>query len=251
MRLFRKKQKEHFLDKYKGYNPVQSWGELVKHVQWIKTYTDIQVDTIMEIGANFAQDADWLAEQFNASPENIWIFEAHPEIFAAIRKIHPKFNAFNNAVFDKEQDMTFNMYPLTVSNTGCSSLLEMADASLPTNFGAGNASGQGTRPYAVKSIRMDNFMNAHKIKGVDFLKLDAEGVNYEVLLGFCDRLKDVKCIHTESEQYDNLAYKGQKENFTRIKSLLEKAGFEMVFFQKSYSQADSFWVRKDTLKKIY
>jgi FkbM family methyltransferase len=203
----------------------------------------------MEIGANFAQDANYLAEKFGINPENVWVFEAHPEMYDAIKKIHPKFKAFNYAVFDKEQEMIFNMYSLgSVQNMGLSSLLEIVDVSLPLNCGETTVQ---AHPYAIKSVRMDNFMDEYRIKEVDFLKLDVEGVNYEVLLGFGDRLKDVKCIHTESEQYDNLAYKRQKENWTKIKKLLEKANFEMTYFQKSYSQADSFWVRKDVIKKLY
>lgn len=243
-------KKERFWKKYAGYNPVRSCDELDKHISWVNTYTNINVNVIMEIGANFAQDADYLAQNFKVAPENVWVFEAHPDIFAAIRKIHPRFNAFNNAVFDTEKDLIFNMYRLeVVKNTGVSSLLKMSENSLPTNCGAG-VSAQ-TQPCQVRSIRMDSFMAAHKITNVDFLKLDAEGVNYQVLQGFGNRLKDIKCIHTESEQYDNLAYEGQKENWTSIKELLENNGFEMTFFQKSYSQADSFWVRKNMIKRVY
>lgn len=243
-------RRDKFWDKYEGYNPVRSCDELDKHISWVKTYTDIRVDVIMEIGANFAQNADYLAQNFNTAPENVWVFEAHPDIFAAICKIHPRFNTFNNAVFDSEEELAFNMYRLeSVKNTGVSSLLKMSENSLPTNCGAGGSA--KTQPCQVRSIRMDSFMGIHKIANIDFLKLDAEGVNYQVLLGFGDRLKDVKCIHTESEQYDNLAYEGQKENWSLIKKLLETSGFEMTYFQKSYSQADSFWVRKDMIKRIY
>jgi len=236
-----------FWDKYKGYNPVHSCNDLLPFVDWIKTYTNIDVQTIMEIGANFCQDSDFLSIQFGVKPENVWCFEAHPEIFAATKKIHPKFNIFNNAVFNEEKDMVFNMYPIECTNSGVSSLLHLTKKSLKVS-GVDNFE---TKPYNIHSIRMDNFMNEHHIQSVDFLKLDAEGVNYEVLQGFGSRIKDIKVIHTESEICDNLAYDGQKENFSKIKELLESNGFEMVYYKKYYSQADSVWVKKDTLKKFY
>lgn len=245
--MFFKKHKGSFWDKYQGYNPVHSCLGLDSHIDWVKTYTNIDVQTIMEIGANFCQDSDYLSMIFGVKPENVWCFEAHPEIFAAAKKIHPNFNIFNNAVFNVEKDMVFNMYPIDCVNTGVSSLLKLVQKSLDVS-GVGKFT---TRPYNVKSIRMDNFMDAHNIKSIDFLKLDAEGVNYEVLQGFGSRIQDIKVIHTESEICDNLAYENQQENFTKIKALLESNGFEMVFYQKYYSQADTLWVRKDTLKKFY
>ena len=249
MKLFKKLLKN---DKYKGYNPAGNPQELIQFVDWIKTYSNLNVKTIMEIGANFGQDSDFLSEKFDTDPKNVWVFEAHPEIYNAIKKIHPNFNSFNNAVFNKEETMTFNMYPLDAckSNSGCSSLLKQKKESLPANFG-GKENVSKTKEYKVKSIRMDNFMKEHNIKSIDFLKLDAEGVNYEVLESFGKRIKDVKAIHTESEQYSNLAYDKQKESWTPIKKLLEKNGFELIYFQKYYSQADSFWIRKDLIKKIY
>ena len=245
-KLFKKHKKSNFWDKYKGYNPVRSIGGLTSHIEWIKTYTNISVHTIMEIGANFAQDADYLCEKFNCNAENVWVFEAHPDIYNAIKKIHPKFNAFNYAVYNCEKEMNFNFYPLEkIENTGVSSLLTIP------KYISDKRGGVKTQTCTVQAIRMDNFLNTHNISSIDFLKLDVEGVNYEVLEGFGKRIKDICAIHTESEIMDNTAYVNQKENFSKIQKLLQENNFEMVFFQKYYDQADSFWVRKDLLKKFY
>lgn len=45
--------------------------------------------------------------------------------------------------------------------------------------------------------RGDDYMNENKVESVDFLKIDTEGFEYEVVRGFSDRLKDVKLIQFE------------------------------------------------------
>lgn len=233
MKLFNKKHDKK-MDKYAGYNPASTGREMQQFVDWIKEWSRLEVHNIMEIGANFAQNADYLARQFGVSDDNVWVFEARPQICDAIKKIH-KFNAFNYAVFNKEQQLEFNAIDInTAKNTGVSSLL------------TDNTANEATIKVKVQTIRMDKFLEEHNIKEVDFLKLDAEGCNFEVLEGFGKRLNDVKAIHIEAEHV-HYAYK-QNVLFPKIEELLKKFGFEMIYFQRYTSQSDSFWVKKEYIK---
>jgi len=218
-------------NKYQGYFPASTGKEMAQFVDWIKNWSRLKVKNIFEIGANFAQDADYLKEKFNVQPNNVYVFEAHPDIYNAIKKIHD-FNAFNYAVYNTEKEITFNVLPIDASNTGLSSILPLKNVA--------------TQEIKVQSIRIDKFMEKHNIKEIDFLKLDVEGCNYEVLEGFGNRLKDVKSIHIEAEHTD-FAY-GNNKLFISIQSLLENNGFEMVYFQRYTSQSDSFWVQKEFIK---
>ena len=221
------------LDKYQGYKPASNGCEMQQFVDWVNNFSTLVVKNIFEIGANFAQDAEYLALKFGVEPENVYVFEAHPDIYRAITKIH-KFNAYNYAVFNKNTELTFNILPITESNTGLSSILTRND--------------KNTVPITLPAIRMDAFMNEHNISKIDFLKLDVEGCNWEVLDGFGDRLKDINAIHVEAEHQP--IYNEGKHFFEDIKELLLANNFEMVYFQRSITQSDSFWIQKKFLKKI-
>lgn len=222
--------------KYRGYKPAGRFGEsLQPFVDWIKHNTTLEVRNIFEIGANFGQDADFLMHSFKISPKQVYVFEAHPEIYKAITKLH-KFNAYNYAVFNEEKNMAFNIVPLNSSNTGISSIFGLKD--------------NETKEVLIQSIRMDHFMDNNKIDRIDFLKLDVEGASYEVLEGFGDRLKDVQSMHIEAEHEESV-FQGAVKLFDDISKLLKRNGFEMIYFQRILSvQSDSFWVKRDILKGI-
>lgn len=228
----KKKKTDKRLQKYQGYKPASNGCEMRQFVDWIKNWSTLQVKNIFEIGANFAQDAEYLALGFEVPSENVYVFEAHPDIYDVITKIH-KFNAYNYAVFNQTREIIFNVLPITEANTGLSSIL--------------NLQNRETKPVKVPAIRMDDFMNEHGIQKIDFLKLDVEGCNWEVLDGFGDRLKDVNAVHVEAEHQSN--YQEKNHLFDDIRNILIKNGFEMVFFQRYVSQSDSLWIQKKFLKK--
>ena len=203
-------------------------------MNWIKKYSNsLTVKNIFEIGANFAQDADFLSQEFNISPKNVYVFEAHPDLYKAITKLH-QFNAYNYAVYNENKEINFNILPINVQNTGLSSIL--------------NLTKYDTNSVKVKAVRMDTFMQEHDISNIDFLKLDVEGCNFEVLEGFGDRLSDIKCIHLEAEHALYIDYKEKNYLYTDIERLLKKNGFELVFFQRYTLQSDSFWVQKQFVR---
>jgi hypothetical protein len=71
------------LQKYRGYKPaggLRLGYKMQRYIDFVKQGTNIIVKNIFEIGANFAQDADYLMEQFGLNPKDVYVFEAHPEI---------------------------------------------------------------------------------------------------------------------------------------------------------------------------
>jgi FkbM family methyltransferase len=219
--------------KYGKYKPAGGMGDKLQiYIDYVKNGTNIKVENVFEIGANFAQDADYLMEQFDLTPNDIYVFEAHPEIYDAIKKIH-KFNAFNVAVFNSDQELEFNIFPLTHINTGWSSL-----------FGAGWSSlfGNTGEKIKIEAIRMDNFMIKNNIKTIDFLKIDVEGATYHVLEGFGERIKDIKCMQIEAEHNEWAVI-----TYEKIAELLTANDFELVHFfrNNSMKQSDSFWIKRE------
>lgn len=196
--------------------------------EMIKRQTNLNVENIFEIGANYGQDAAGLAKYFNVAPQNVYTFEARPDYCPYIRDTYG-FNVFNNAVFNREMEIEFNAVSLP-HNSGVSSIYKK------------DKSWDGDEKIIhVPAIRMDEFMCTHKIKHIDFLKLDVEGANWEVLDGFGNRLGDVRAIHIESEHVP--VWRGQKL-WGDIRQKLESAGFEMIYFERKFVQSDSVWVQK-------
>lgn len=226
----RSKFKDRVGKKYEGLN-LPNYGEAMFEVaNYIKNWTKIKPEIIFEIGANFGQDSDVLMEIFKLSPENIYAFEAHPEIFREMQRIQP-FKCYNYAVFNENKDITFNIVDTSYRNTGISSISTLPDVE--------------TKPVTVEAIRMDKFLNDNNINSIDFLKLDAEGYTYEILEGFGDKINNIKSMHIEAEHAeDGIAH----YLFPDIEKFLNNQGFIMVQFNRMANQSDSLWVKKEFLK---
>ncbi len=223
-----KTYKEDVQDKYKGYTPASNGISMYPFAEWIKNNSTIDVEIIFEIGANFGQDAEYLAQYFGVKDEKVFLFEAHPELCEVMRKLH-NYNVFHNAVYNENKEMTFYITPLDIPNTGMSSLFNRADI-------------MDKKAITVDSIRMDQFMEEHNIPYIDFLKLDVEGCNHEVLEGFGDRLKDIKAIHLEAEHVP--LWHENNKLFKDSEQLLKNYDFEMIYFSRARRQSDSFWIQK-------
>ena len=209
------------------------------YVDLVERFCNYKPKNIFEIGANYAQDAEFLRKIFGINENNVYVFEPHPQIFAEIKKMY-NFNAYQLAVSNQNGRARFNAIDIKnneYKNSGISSLRD----GLTTNK-------KNFISVDVEMIRMDDFIEKNKIKEIDFLKLDVEGMNYEVLEGFGEKLSIVKAIQTEGEykQY----WQGQKL-YKEMADLLEKNNFKLVYFMLSNDgiQSDSFWIQDNYLKK--
>jgi FkbM family methyltransferase len=198
-----------------------------------------QPTNIFEIGANYAQDAEYLRKRFKLTPSDVFVFEPHPEIISAVKSLY-SFRSYDVAVANYNGTAKFNAIDVSNNeyrNSGISSLREGLTTN-PSNF----------YQLDVTVIRMDEFIERHDIKNIDFLKIDVEGVNYDVLLGFGEKLSCVKCIQIEGER---IQYWAGQHLYDETERLLKQNDFELVYFLLSGDgvQSDSFWVRKPYLAK--
>ena len=214
--------------------PASSGDSMMQFAGWIRNYSSLTPCNVFEIGANLGQDAEVLRREFGLEAKDIWVFEPHPECYRFIREQY-SFNAFDIAISDVDGKHEFNAIDLSKNdNSGISSLLR------DTLRDAGDF-----RMIEVSTKRMDTFMRENGIRDIGFLKLDAEGYNYEILEGFGSCITNVACIHVEAEHEE--IWQGQK-TYEDIADLLLKKGFELVFFQRYMSQSDSFWVRREFIR---
>ena len=161
-------------------------------IEWVKTYSTLEPKNVFEIGANMGQDAEALKDGFGLRAKDVWTFEPHPLLDDYIKKTY-NFHQFAYAVSNTSGKVEINVIdPRKNANSGISSVRRHLDVP-EDNF----------IKVEVPSIRMDDFMASHYIDTIDFLKLDVEGLNYEVLQGFGSRIVDVQAIHVESEHEES------------------------------------------------
>jgi len=206
----------------------------------IEEFTGTIPTSFFEVGANFAQDAAYLAKKWQLSSGNVVVFEPHPLIVEKVRNRYD-FLVVPKAVSNVNGRLQFNAVKLeNTSNSGISSLLphivnDEADNDL----------------IEVEVIRLDDFAAANSWAKIDFLKIDVEGLTYEVLEGLGNFLENVGCIQIETEYI--AVWKDQRTQ-SEVYKLLEENHFQLIdhFTQMDGVQSDSLWIREDlVIHKIY
>jgi hypothetical protein len=77
----------------------------------------------------------------------------------------------------------------------------------------------------VPTIRLDTFLNQMAIDHVDYLKIDAQGHDLEVVRSLGERIKDIKKVKLEATISAVPQYKGSNNNLTEVMSFMEGQGF--------------------------
>ncbi|WP_100753534.1 FkbM family methyltransferase [Vibrio salilacus] len=217
---------------------VSDGTSMQQYVELIEKFCNFTPKNIVEIGANFAQDAEFLRQSFKLNEKDVFVFEPHPQIFQEIKNRY-NFNNYELAVSNTTGRARFNAIDIQGNEYGNSGISSLRDG-LTTNK-------KNFVDVDVEMIRMDDFLKENAINEIDFLKVDVEGMNYEVLEGFGEDLNKVKIIQTEGEykQY----WKGQKL-YRDMEEYLTKRGFLLVDFKLSVDgvQSDSLWIQRGYIK---
>ena len=80
--------------------------------------------------------------------------------------------------------------------------------------------------FKIKILKLDDYFIQNNIQNVDFLKIDTEGYEYEILLGLEKKIKLVNIIMFE-HHYDNMIEK--EYTFTDINNLLVSNNFTKIY----------------------
>lgn len=213
---------------------VSDGRTMARYADLVERFCSFKPSNVFEIGANYAQDAEYLRKRFGLKESDVYVFEPHSAIIKAIRKLY-NFNSYDFAISNHNGRAVFHAIDIAnneYKNSGISSLKK----GLTTDS-------RNFIDIDVEVVRMDAFIQKNKIEAIDFLKLDVEGANYEVLEGFGSELSRVKSIQVEGEY---LPYWEGQKLYWDIEQLLRQNDFELVDFLLSADgvQSDSFWVQK-------
>jgi FkbM family methyltransferase len=190
-----------------------------------------QATNVLEIGSRDGYHADYLKKMFNIPDNKVFIVDAHPDCAKLIRSEHPNYRVIEVAITQNRGIVSFNaIQNLDLGGLGASSILSRKDG--PVIF--------------------ENWINVIAIKGSDLLelinereydlvKIDVEGLTYEVLESFSHSLGKIKMIHTEAEYFE--IWKGQKL-YSDLCDLLTRRGFKEAYrVEMLDGQCDTVWYR--------
>lgn len=166
---------------------------------------------------------------FNYACRNpsLQVYAFEPNLRAAIRLMGHVSNyiVIPMAVAEQDGHSEFHINRFTEA----SSLLPMSEESRKTWIGGEGLAVESTT--IVSTVRLDTFMQLAGIEKVDYLKIDAQGMDLAVLRSVGSRLADVAKITIEVALSPTPLYIGAASKLETV-CFLQEAGFELLQTEK-------------------
>jgi FkbM family methyltransferase len=160
-------------------------GGLVNQVTTILSNNNISEINYIDIGANVGKVYDLLSNQMEV--KNSWLIEASPTLYKYLEKKfkkQKKIKTYNYAVFNQNGFVDFD-----------ESSLEYQIKNQNEGFNLGLSSiGTYINPKRVESIKISDFSKDKKkiLEKVNFIKIDTESVDFEILEDLLTVVDDFK-----------------------------------------------------------
>ena len=178
-----------------------------------------------DVGANNGKSMIHYAEDYN---NIVYAFEPARELAAALRcrmMQNPNYYIIEKAVADYQGKSTFHL--AARGDWGSSSLnhfSENLDKTWP-----GITCFQVTDSYEVEVIRLEDFVVENQIHEIEYLHIDVQGKDLEVLMGLGSKISIVKAGVIEMPiSHQTKLYKDQKYLMDDAKIFLEENGFQIL-----------------------
>ena len=214
-----------------------------KKYSFLRNNISKNIDIFIDIGAHHGDTIREFLQIF--SIKRIFAFEPSNENFKKLKS--------NVSKIENNFSVKIKIYPLGVGKeSGILSLNEIADG-VSNTFNDLNINSKylkkkkiittlfGIKKFirnkvATKIITLKNLIAEEKIEKIDFIKIDTEGFEFNILLGLEEEIKRVQFILFE-HHYDNMILKNYK--FNDIHKLLNDNGFKKIYktkmpFRKSF-----------------
>lgn len=171
----------------------------------------LEAPVVIDIGANVGF---FSLAAFSRYPKaEVHAFEPHPFNFEVLQKYKDhyssyKWNIYDMAISDSNGHIKLNTSTLDGFSTMTSTVANKAKH----------------HSFEKKSVRLDTFLKDKNIKKVDYLKMDCEGSEYDILYALSKETFDmiqVICLETHLEKENN-------QNNKSMASFLKGHGFKLV-----------------------
>jgi len=178
---------------------------------------------IFEIGVNTGSDTQPLLDKYPT--HTYYGFEPTRELVS--QALWPKFNDPRVNIIPMAVDIedgfkTFNI--AGQGDWGCSSLYEF-DEKIHEKW-ENRSDFKMTHSYPVPCMRLETFIEVFKIEGdIDYMWIDAQGNDYNVLLSMGHYINDLKAGRLECA-YTVELYQGTGNNLSNVTKYLDFCGFK-------------------------
>lgn len=199
--------------------------------------------TYIEVGANWGKDTD----RFVKEDSRVYCFEPAQELYIELwrkYKDNPNVMVLPFAVDLESSIKKFNVQGQY--DWGCSSLYEYNDKLDEKWPNRPSDEFIFTHSYNVFTIRLDQFFKLYNITEVDFLWIDAQGNDLNVLKSAGDMIKIVKEGICEAAGACHL-YKNVDNSANSIKDYLLQKDFEIYYGNLESPELDISFIRKNTV----
>ncbi len=162
-------------------------------------------------------------EQARSNPDLI-VYAFEPDVSVASHRyaLLDNFIVIPMAVSDRDGFRQFHVN----SNDRTSSLLPLDHNAMQGWRGVSKL--RTVQRLTVPTIRLDSFLNAMRIESVEYLKIDAQGHDLEVVRSLGDRIGDVAELRVEACATAQPMYSGAHNSVNNIIAFMQAQGFELL-----------------------
>ena len=209
-----------------------------KILNFLKKNDHNQFNTVFDIGAHKGESIDLFIKNFNIN--KIYSFEASPINFNRLKEktekminkdvsLQTKIIIENIAIGSKNEKSKLKQ--ITESSSSTLSNINLDSKYFNKKKILLNFLSKKNYFYdiEVEVKTLEYYLDHKKINIIDFLKIDTEGFEYQVLLGLKKKIKDVKLILFE-HHYDDMIKK--EYTFREINFLLKSNNFMQIYKSK-------------------
>ena len=213
------------------YNLIEDNFHLWRIKRFLSRHIFLKDPIIFDIGSHRGK----LVKLMNGLYENssFYCFEPNKSMNASLQKIGKNVKVFNYAVGQKNGEQKILISKIDLTHT--LSKINKDSLYLKIKNFVITKSEEKVVYKKIEVISLKNFCKIQKIKCIDFLKVDVEGYEYEVLKGAKEIIKNVKFIMLEVQKNDMYANysKNKIENFLKKNNfiLIKSFDFPLMFFK--------------------
>ena len=213
------------------YNFFENYIHLKRIRRFLSRKVFLKEPIIFDVGSHEGKVVKLMNNQYKNA--KIYCFEPNKLMNSTLKKVGKNIKVFNYALGKKNEEKKILINKIDLTNT--LSKINKNSLYLKIKNTILNKSINDNNYEKIKVISLKHFCYTKKIKFIDFLKIDVEGFEYNVLLGAKDMIKNVRFIMLEVQKnnmYSNYSKQKiekflKKNNFILIKSF----NFPFMFFE--------------------
>ena len=200
-----------------------------KLIKFLKNERMLTLENFIDVGGHYGETIFLFNKNFNI--KNIYSFEASPINFKILNKKieklnHNKIKIYNIALGQHIDELEFNQSSESQSSTFLKINTRSKYLARKKKYLFLKDNEYFLKTFKVKIITLQSFIKNNLINKIDFLKIDTEGFDFDVIKGLGSDIKKVKYLYSEHHFHDMFK---KNYKFSDINDHLKKNNFKKIF----------------------